>query len=40
MMLHAYSLSFTHPTSGERLTFTADLPEEFRRGMNSNGIEE
>jgi len=40
LMLHAYSLSFTHPTSGERLTFTADLPEEFRRGMKSNGIEE
>ena len=40
LMLHAYSLSFSHPTSGERLTFTADLPEEFRRGMKSNGIEE
>lgn len=40
LMLHAYSLSFTHPTSSERLTFTADLPEEFRRGMKSNGIEE
>ena len=39
LMLHAYSLSFTHPTSGERLTFTAELPEEFLRGMRSNGIE-
>ena len=38
LMLHAYSLSFTHPTSGKRLTFTADLPEEFLRGMKSNGI--
>ena len=40
LMLHAYSLSFSHPTSGERLTFTADLPEEFLRGMKSNGIEQ
>ena len=39
LMLHAYSLSFTHPTTGERLTFTAELPEEFLRGMKSNGIE-
>ena len=39
LMLHAYSLSFTHPTTGERLTFTAELPEEFLRGMKSNGVE-
>lgn len=39
LMLHAYSLTFTHPATGERLTFTADLPEEFLRGMRSNGIE-
>ncbi len=39
LMLHAYSLAFTHPTSGERLTFTAELPEEFVRGMKANGIE-
>ena len=38
LMLHAYSLSFTHPTTGKRLTFTAELPEEFRRGMKSHGI--
>ena len=23
LMLHAYSLSFTHPATGERMTFTA-----------------
>ena len=40
LMLHAYSLSFTHPSTGERLTFTAELPEEFRRGMKSNGVAE
>ena len=40
LMLHAYSLSFTHPRTGERLTFTAELPEAFRRGMKSNGIED
>ena len=39
LMLHAYSLSFTHPATGERMTFTAELPEEFLRGMKSNGIE-
>ena len=40
LMLHAYSLTFTHPRTGERLTFTAELPEAFRRGMKSNGIED
>ena len=39
LMLHAYSLTFTHPVTGERLTFTAELPEEFLRSMRSNGIE-
>ena len=39
LMLHAYSLTFTHPRTGERMTFTAELPEEFLRGMKSNGIE-
>ena len=38
LMLHAYSLAFTHPTTGERLTFIADLPAEFLRGMKSHGI--
>ena len=39
LMLHAYSLTFTHPRTGERMTFTAELPEAFRRGMKSNGVE-
>ena len=39
LMLHAYSLTFTHPRTGERMTFTAELPEEFRRGMKANGVE-
>ncbi len=38
LMLHAYSLSFTHPTTGERMTFTAPLPEAFLRGLKSGGI--
>lgn len=29
LMLHAYTLSFTHPTYGERMTLTAPLPEKF-----------
>ncbi|MBQ8655310.1 MAG: RluA family pseudouridine synthase [Clostridia bacterium] len=39
LMLHAWSLSFTHPSTGERMTFTAPLPEEFLRGLKSNGAE-
>jgi RluA family pseudouridine synthase len=27
--LHAHSLTFTHPATGERLTFTAPYPEDF-----------
>ncbi len=38
LMLHAYSLSFTHPTTGERMTFTAPLPEAFLKGLKSGGI--
>ena len=26
LMLHAYSLAFTHPATGERMTFTAPCP--------------
>ena len=39
LMLHAYSLSFTHPTTGQRMTFTAPLPEAFLRGLKANGID-
>ena len=39
LMLHAYSLTFTHPASGERMTFTAELPEAFRRDLRGNGVE-
>jgi 23S rRNA pseudouridine1911/1915/1917 synthase len=28
--LHAERLAFTHPRTGERLTFTAPLPEDLR----------
>lgn len=38
LMLHAYSLSFTHPTTGERLTFVAPLPEAFLHGLEENGV--
>ena len=39
LMLHAWSLAFTHPRTGERMTFTAELPEAFLAGLRSNGIE-
>ena len=29
LMLHAHTLSFTHPVSGERMTLSAPLPEKF-----------
>ncbi len=30
-LLHAYKLELTHPTTGERMTFTAPLPDYFTR---------
>lgn len=30
-MLHAHSLTFTHPRTGQKQTFTAPLPEDFER---------
>ena len=30
-MLHAKRLSFTHPRTGEEMTFTCDLPENFQK---------
>ena len=39
LMLHAWSLAFTHPRTGERMTFTAELPEAFLAGLRGNGIE-
>jgi 23S rRNA pseudouridine1911/1915/1917 synthase len=30
-MLHARTLGFTHPRSGERLWFEREAPEDFRR---------
>lgn len=39
LMLHAYSLSFTHPITGQRMTFTAPLPEAFLLGLQRNGID-
>lgn len=29
VMLHAWSLSFAHPVTGEKLTFKAELPQDF-----------
>ena len=33
LMLHAYTLSFTHPRTGERLSFTAPPPEAFTAAL-------
>ncbi len=40
LMLHAYTLSLAHPRTGERMTFQAPLPEDFRQGLRSAGIRE
>lgn len=38
-LLHAWRLEFTHPTSGERLTFTAPLPDYFTLVLKKLNIE-
>ncbi len=38
LMLHAYSLAFEHPRTHEKMAFTAPLPEDFVKGLKSNGI--
>ena len=39
LMLHAYSLKFNHPRTKEEMTFQAPLPEDFLKGLKSNGID-
>ena len=38
LMLHAYSLAFSHPRTGEQMTFEAPLPADFQEGLRKNGI--
>ena len=38
LMLHAWKLLFTHPRTGKKMAFQAKPPEDFRRGLKSNGI--
>ena len=33
--LHASRLGFTHPGTGERLTFTSELPEDLRAALEA-----
>lgn len=33
-LLHAYKLSFTHPSSGEFVTFSCELPDYFKRTLD------
>lgn len=40
LMLHARRLSFTHPVTTERMTFRAELPEEFKPWTNQFFTEE
>jgi 23S rRNA pseudouridine1911/1915/1917 synthase len=37
-MLHAETLSFRHPVSGKKVTFKAELPEDFKEVMRANEI--
>ena len=34
LMLHAYSLAFTHPVTGEHMELTAPIPEQFSTVLN------
>ena len=38
LMLHARSLRFVHPRTGQELFFQAPLPADFRQGLRSGGI--
>ena len=38
LMLHAFSLTFSHPRTGEQLHFEAPLPDDFREGLRKNGV--
>lgn len=38
LMLHAFSLSFLHPRTKQKMAFEAPLPEDFRKGLKTNGI--
>ena len=38
LMLHAYSLKFNHPRTKEEMRFVAELPEDFLKGLKSNGV--
>ena len=37
--LHAFSLTFTHPTNGERMTVTAPLPADMQKVLKELGFE-
>jgi 23S rRNA pseudouridine1911/1915/1917 synthase len=39
LMLHAYSLSFAHPRTGQKMAFRAPLPGDFLKGLKTNGID-
>ena len=40
LMLHAFSLCFPHPRTGETMTFQAPLPADFLDGLRIGGIPE
>ena len=39
-MLHAWKLTFTHPSSGEEMTFTTNLPADFVQALDAVGIKQ
>ena len=39
LMLHARSLRFRHPRTGEEKSFLAPVPDDFRKGLQMNGID-
>ena len=39
LMLHAWTLCFRHPRTQQKMTFQAPPPEDFLKGLKSNGID-
>ncbi len=37
-LLHAYKISFTHPRTGEKMSFTCDLPDYFKDYLFKKGL--
>ncbi len=37
-LLHAYQISFPHPQSGDQITITAPIPDDFLEALEALGM--